>query len=71
MKYKLNIQKFVENTEYKAQLKIYEEERKQRGGYRENLDILMPEKMLSLTALEVELTEEQFEKMKKSVLEAF
>jgi hypothetical protein len=71
MKYKINIQKLVENPQYTEQLAKWQEAEKQ-GTYTRNYDTYAkPEPFIFGTALDVEITDAQFEAIRKAVLEVF
>ncbi len=67
MKYKINVQKFVENPKYTEQFEEY----RQKTRYAGNFDAVVPSEIISTTALECELTDEQFTAIKKVVLDVF
>ncbi len=60
--YKLTITKYVENTNYEEELE------ESKRGYR---NTPYPEKNIEVKSLVVELTDEEFAKMKKEVLTVF
>jgi len=66
---KLNIKRFVNNDQYEAEMADY----KNRSGFgsvrMDNFD--HPRKEIEKNILEVSITEEQFEVIRKSALEVF
>jgi len=62
--YKLTITKTVENPDYKEQLKLYND--KWSGS---NMDY--PQKYIPERSLEVELTDEEFTKLKSETIKIF
>ena len=66
---KLNIKRFVNNDQYEAEVADYKD-RSRFGNMRlDNSDY--PRKEIAQNILEVFITEEQFEKIRKSALEVF
>jgi len=66
---KLNIKRFVNNDHYEAEMADYKD-RSRFGNMRvDNSDY--PRQEIEKNILEVFITEEQFEKIRKSVLEVF
>ena len=68
MKYKLNVQKYIVNTDYEKQMEDYKENSKYSNFNNRND---YPEKFISTTCLEVELTEEEFKKVKLETIKVF
>lgn len=68
---KLKVTKFEMNPSYKDDLQAYEKEMKESrwNGPREG--VYRPEPQLVTSILEVEVTEEQWEAIRKSVMEKF
>ena len=68
---KLSITKFDKNEKYDEQLEKYERTRKESmyRNFEQSFDRPSPEKVDSI--LEVEVSEEQFEAIRKAVLEKF
>ena len=66
---KLNIKRFVNNDQYEAEMADYKD-RSRYGNTRINNDDY-PRKEIEQNILEVFITEEQFEKIRKSALEVF
>jgi len=64
MEYKIIVTRYEENKDYEAELKQWENNRGYNGTPR-------PEQMLEKRTLEVFLTEEEYNAVKKSVLETF
>lgn len=74
MKYKLTIIKYEDNPNYEAELAKWKEGEdrfgNRRGGYNQET-LTPPEDKNAIRSLEVFLTEEEFKKVKTSVIEVF
>lgn len=70
MKYKINIQKFIENPNYAVEKEKYDEN-KNRPTWNQQYDSPFPEKFIATTALDVELTDEEFKKVKAEIIKVF
>lgn len=68
--YKISIEKQTENLNYKEELAAWQANEKVDGYYRKT-NIEYPEKFKTETALNVEITEEQFNSIRKATLEVF
>ena len=68
---KLTIEKKVKNEKFEEQVKLIKEERKNNYGYSNNLEKPYPEEYTVEGALKVEITEAQFEAIRKEVLKVF
>jgi len=66
---KLNIQRFVDNDQYEAQVAEYKE--RSRFGNMRLDDSDYPRQTIEQNILNVLITEEQFEVIRKSALEVF
>ena len=65
MKYKLNIQKFIENPKYEEDLNEFEKNRRYYGTD------ARPERFIGSTCLECELTEKEFTKFKAEIIKIY
>ena len=67
MMIKMKIERFEKNENYEAEMKQYE----QFNSFTATSQIKRPYPERSIGVLEVEITEEQFQAIRKSVLEVF
>jgi hypothetical protein len=67
--FKLQITRYENNDRYEAELADYKDRRRFGNCRIDNSDY--PQKEISKNAMEVFITEEQFEAIRKSVLEVF
>ena len=69
MKYKITIQKFTENPNYAEEYKAFQE-RNRYNTFNQN-EQAYPQLLHSIAVLETEITEEQFDAIRKAALEVF
>lgn len=70
MKYKLFVIGYENNENYQSDLAKFNEEQ-ERNRYGSNRIVVEPRDVIPSTSIELVLTEEQFEKVKESVLTVF
>jgi hypothetical protein len=71
MLYNITVEKLIENPDFDKHLAEYKEATSRGYGYSGQQQPLYPDKNISLRVLSVELTEEEYEAVKKSVLSTF